>query len=184
MYSYLLFTISREWNYNEEEEMVLHNGDLGNVIYILLLPLANVLLSIIIVLFIWNKISERGTIDHAETCHNRKVGKDEVQILLTQCLPDSYHAINAKPMEASSFFQFLGGGDFYITKDLSSLVVVTPVNNNSPQTASAPKESMELPNVSPTSSSDSKLISPSVEAKNNVLTSRSYNISYQPMLFL
>ena len=83
------------------------------------------------------------------------------------------HNYNVNRMDATKttlhFCQFSGGGDIYITKDLSSLVVVTPVKNNSPQPVSAPKESMELPNVSPISSSDSKLISLSVEAKKQSL---------------
>jgi len=57
--------------------MVLRNGDQGNVIYILLLPLANVLLSIIIVSFVWNVISGKGIVDHSDTCHNYKVAKGD-----------------------------------------------------------------------------------------------------------
>ena len=79
------------------------------------------------------------------------------------------HNFNVDRVDATKtthhFCQFSGGGDIYITKDLSSLVFVTPINNNSSPTVSGPEDSMEFPNLSPTSSSDSKLISLSIEAK-------------------
>ena len=52
-----------------------NDGDKGNVIYIPLLPLANVLLSIIIVPFVRNVISGKDIVDHSDTCHNYKVAK-------------------------------------------------------------------------------------------------------------
>ena len=62
------------------------------------------------------------------------------------------HNYNVEKVDATKtthhFCEFSGGGDIYITKDLSSIVVVTPLSNNLPQTVSAPKESMESPNMS------------------------------------
>jgi len=83
--------------------MVLRNGDQGNVTYILLLLLANVLLSISIVSFVWNVISGKGIVDHSDNCHNCKVAKGEVWIRLTECLADSFHPVHAIPMEAGSW---------------------------------------------------------------------------------
>jgi len=46
-------------NKSDDEHKSFNEGDKSNVIYILLLPLANVLLSIIIVHFTWEVISGR-----------------------------------------------------------------------------------------------------------------------------
>ena len=56
----------------------LNNGDEGNVIHTLLLPLANVFLPINIVRFVWDGISGRGVIDHVEICHGNKLAEGEI----------------------------------------------------------------------------------------------------------
>lgn len=66
-----------------DEEKEFNDGDRGNVIYTLLLPLANVLLSIIIVDFTWGRISGSGIVRKGEMCHNNKVPKGMIRIELT-----------------------------------------------------------------------------------------------------
>ena len=79
---YLLLTRYLEDNGESDEEEKGFNGDKGNVICILLLPLANVLLSIIIAHFTWGIISGRD-----------KVDKGLMRIELTQCLEGSHHPL-------------------------------------------------------------------------------------------
>lgn len=70
------------------------------------------------------------------------------------------HNYNVNRIEATKakyhFCQFSGGGDLYITRDTSFLVVITDDDNSPP---------MEPCQASPLSSSDSKLISLSIETK-------------------
>ena len=82
------------------------------------------------------------------------------------------HNYKVHPISTSKsryhFCQFSGGGDFYITKHLSTLAVVS---SDLPQTAE------KLLNVSPISSSESQLISLSVETKKQ--TTEVMDLKYQ-----
>ena len=76
------------------------------IIYILLLPLANVLLSIIIVAFSWNTIQGRGIVEPSEICHGTKVDANHVRIRLLSIQPSgetSYHPLTKQPMEVGSW---------------------------------------------------------------------------------
>lgn len=75
------------------------------IIYILLLPLANVFLSIIIVSFAWNTIQGSGVVEQNDVCHGSQVDENSVRILLTSIHPaeQSYHPISRTPMEVGSW---------------------------------------------------------------------------------
>ena len=61
------------------------------------------------------------------------------------------------------FCEFSGGGDIYITKDISSfLVFVVPIDEDSPATKSAPEGLLQ---VSPLAAGVSKMVSLTVEGK-------------------
>ena len=63
---------------SDEEEKGFNDGDKGNVIYILFLPLANVLLSIIIVHFTWGIIDGREVLHMARSTMVIKLTKERI----------------------------------------------------------------------------------------------------------
>ena len=76
------------------------------IIYILLLPLANVLLSIIIVAFSWNTIQGKGIVDPSDIYHGTKVTAKNVHLRLISIQPSdatSYHPLTNDPMEVGSW---------------------------------------------------------------------------------
>ena len=73
------------------------------IIYILLLPLANVLLSIIIVAFSWGMVQGRGIVDPSNICHGERVAENEVRLQITSLQPsESYHPLTNKLIEIGS----------------------------------------------------------------------------------